>query len=349
MGDVKFRLLITGAGAPGFAGIYHCLCEDPELEIFCCDAREDASGRAICANFFSLPKANDPAFAEILLKQCQQHQIGFVLPIVTAELQALAPLQGMFQNENIRIVMNPEEPLLKANDKCRLYTELQKLGIATPEFRIVNSADDLETLAHELGYPDKDIIVKPCRSNGSRGFRVLSEKSDQFKAFFESKPGALSMRISELKKILAGHSIPPLMLSEYLPGPEYSIDMICHHGQTLLCVPRLRSRINNGISVEGSIEPNQEIIDYCRKIAKALNLHAFNGIQVKQSSKGEYSILEINPRLQGTTSAVRLAGVNIPQLGIDFFIKEKPFYSEWKNDIHWNTAFFRVYQDWEKN
>lgn len=349
MGDVKFRLLITGAGAPGFAGIYTCLKKDKELEIYCCDAKEDASGRALCKKFFTVPKATDEYFAETLLNQCKKHNIGFILPIVTAELQVLAGKQELFLANGIKIIMNPEQALLTANNKCLLYEKLKNNQIHAPSFQLISNIDELFESAKQLGHPEKDIIVKPCISNGSRGFRILSERNNNFNNFFQQKPGAMTMRLSELYDLLKDQPIPPLLLSEYLPGPEYSVDMICDHGKTHLCIPRRRSRINNGISVEGKIEKHDEIISYCTDIAQALHLHAFNGIQVKENRNGRYSILEINPRLQGTTSAILLAGVNIPQIGIDYFVKGMPFHDAWKQEIHWGTSFFRVYKDLKKD
>lgn len=346
MGDVV-RLLITGAGAPGFAGIFSCLKEDDELEIWCCDANLNASGKAFCHRFFQVPRANDESFVEELLYHCLKHRIQFILPIVTAELEVLAPVQKDFLQQGITILMNSEQVLNKVNNKCALYHALQNLGIGIPEYRVITHWDQLQQAASDLGYPAEDIIMKPCLSNGSRGFRVISEHFDAFQLLFDQKPTALPLRLNELMQILKQRDFSPLLLSEYLPGPEYSIDMICDEGKTLLCVPRLRSRINNGISVAGIIEKNDEIIQYCTLIAKKLELHGFNGIQVKQASDGLFKILEINPRLQGTTSAVRLAGVNIPQIGIDFFVKGRNFDHNWSSDIQWNTSFFRVYQDFK--
>jgi carbamoyl-phosphate synthase large subunit len=346
MGHV-IRLLITGAGAPGFAGIFSCLKEDPELEIWCCDSNSNASGKALCDNFFQVPKANDPLFSEELFHHCLKHKIQSIVPIVTQELEALAPVQKKFQNQGIIILMNNEEVLKNVNNKCTLYTALLGHQIEHPDFRVVTHLDQLKRFASDLGYPLQDIIMKPCLANGSRGFRKISTKYDALQLLFKEKPSAFPLSLNALSSILRQGDFPPFLLSEYLPGPEYSIDMICDNGNTLLCIPRLREQINNGISVAGVIEMNEEIIRYCTLIAGKMKLHGFNGIQVKKDSGGKYKILEINPRLQGTTAAVRLAGVNIPQLGIDYFVKGRNFFTNWKSTIQWNTSFFRVYKDFK--
>lgn len=346
MGNV-IRLLITGAGAPGFAGIYGCLKDDPFLEVWCCDANPQASGSSLCPLFFPVPRAGDSSFVSELLNLSLEHKIQFILPIVTSELEALAPQQDLFRQNDITILMNPEGVLKKVNNKCSLYSALSEMGISVPDFRVILDWSQMHQAAIELGYPEKDLIMKPCQSNGSRGFRVISEQFDALKLLFEEKPSAFPMKLDELIQMLKNKDFPPLMLSEFLPGPEYSVDMICDSGKTLLCIPRLRSRINNGISVAGRIENHGEIIQYCSDIADKMKLHGFNGIQVKQARDNTFKILEINPRLQGTTSAIRLAGINIPQLGINYWAKGQEFDRNWSSIIQWNTSFFRVYQDYK--
>ncbi|MBL7722079.1 MAG: ATP-grasp domain-containing protein, partial [Chitinophagaceae bacterium] len=45
-------------------------------------------------------------------------------------------------------------------------------------------------------------------------------------------------------------------------------------------------------------------------------LHGNIGIQVKANDEGEFLVLEINPRVQGTISASLGAGVNLPLLAV---------------------------------
>src|SRR5439155_4807309 len=81
-------------------------------------------------------------------------------------------------------------------------------------------------------------------------------------------------------------------------------------------LPRLRKKMINGISVEGEFIKEESIINYCTQIIKQVQLHGNIGIQVKRSETGQFLILEINPRVQGTISAALGAGINLPVLGI---------------------------------
>ena len=104
-------------------------------------------------------------------------------------------------------------------------------------------------------------------------------------------------------RILSSKPFPELLVSEYLPGEEYSVDCLARNGEAIIVVPRARKKMINGISVEGEFVEEENIIGYCKQIIHELQLHGNIGIQVKRSVAGKFLILEINPRVQGTISA----------------------------------------------
>jgi carbamoyl-phosphate synthase large subunit len=136
---------------------------------------------------------------------------------------------------------------------------------------------------------------------------------------------------------------PELLVAEYLPGDEYSVDCLADHGKTKLVVPRLRKRMINGISVEGEFVKEESIIEYCSKIINEIQLHGNIGIQVKKSVAGKFLILEINPRVQGTVVAGTGAGINLPVLGV----KQElgwPITDE-ELQVKWGTKFSRYWAE----
>ena len=65
------NVLMTGAGAPGAAGILQCLWQDPSLQITVADANEHAVGRYLAHDFEKIPVADDAHFVENLLAICR--------------------------------------------------------------------------------------------------------------------------------------------------------------------------------------------------------------------------------------------------------------------------------------
>ncbi len=315
-GSSTINILMTGGGAPGAAGILKCLGKEEIFHVVAADANEKAVGHYLADDFVRIPRADDPAFIDTVRRICREKNIRVLLPLVTKELFLFAQHTPEFEKAGTRILVSSAASLEIANNKSRLYEFLQWRGIPVPEFRIVETTEQFRLAIEELGFPKKEICFKPSVSNGSRGFRILSEQVDEADLLFNYKPNSTYIRAADAIRILSSVPFPELLVSEYLPGPEYSVDCLCDRGEAVLIVPRLRRKMINGISVEGEFVKQESIMDYCRQVIKALQLNGNIGIQVKESGAGTFLILEINPRVQGTISSALGAGVNLPVLAV---------------------------------
>jgi carbamoyl-phosphate synthase large subunit len=334
---------LTGGGAPGAAGILKCLKQEKSFHVTTADANSNAVGKYLAEDFETIPPANDPGFVEALFNLCKKKNIHIILPLVTKELIPLSQHIKKFEEIGTKVLVSPAASLEIANNKSRLYEFLQWRGIKIPEFRIIETVEQFKNAVEELGYPQKAVCFKPSVSNGSRGFRIISEQMNELDLLFNHKPTSTYLSINDAVRILSSGKFPELLISEYLPGEEYSIDCLANHGESVLIVPRLRKRMINGISVEGEFIKDESIIDYCRQIIKELQLHGNIGIQVKKSSSDQFLILEINPRVQGTISAALGAGVNLPALAIkqELALPISPT----ELNVKWGTKFSRYWQE----
>lgn len=334
---------MTGAGAPGAAGILQCLWQHPAVHITAADANPDAVGRYLVKEFEVIPPANDPAFIDKVLSVCREKNIHAVLPLVTKELIPLSLHIKEFELAGAKLLVSPAASLEIANDKSKLYQFLQWRGLDVPDFRVVENIGQFETAANELGYPGKTICFKPSVSNGSRGFRIISHSIDEHHLLFNEKPNSIFISYPDATRILSSRAFPELLVSEYLPGEEYSVDCLASNGKAVLIVPRLRKKMINGISVEGEFVRDESIIRYCSQIIHELQLHGNTGIQVKRSAAGKFLLVEINPRVQGTISAALGAGINLPLLAI----KQElglPI-AEDELQVKWGTKFSRYWSE----
>lgn len=337
---------MTGGGAPGAAGIIKCLQADKSVTITVADANPGAVGRYLSTDFEIIPYANDSSFTDVVLSLCRKKNIHAVLPLVTKELIPLAQRIKEFELAGTKLLISPLESLEIANNKSRLYQFLDWRGIPVPAFRVVENIEQFKIAVNELGYPARQVCFKPSISNGSRGFRIISEQINQSDLLFNYKPNTTYIKFNDIIRILSSGSFPELLISEYLPGEEYSADCLTNHGESILIVPRLRKKMINGISVEGEFINEESIISYCRQIIKELHLHGNIGIQVKKSETGKFLILEINPRVQGSISAALGAGVNLPLLAIKqelgLPIQKIDLDVKWgvKFSRYWNEVFY---------
>jgi carbamoyl-phosphate synthase large subunit len=334
---------MTGGGAPGAAGIIKCLQAIPSFNVIVADANPSAVGRYLVNDFVCIPFAHEPLFAEKLLNLCREKQIRLLLPLVTKELIPLSKRINDFASAGTRLLLSPEASLEIANNKSRLYEFLQWRGVDIPDFRVVETVEQFKVAVHELGYPEKMVCFKPSISNGSRGFRIITNLKNELDLLFNYKPDSTYIRFEEAIKILSSGHFPELLVSEYLPGEEFSVDCLCNHGKAELLLPRVRKKMINGITVEGEFIHEESIISYCTRIIKELQLHGNIGIQVKKSVHGKYLLLEINPRVQGTICAALGAGVNLPALAVKHELGLSVSANE--TEIKWGTRFSRYWQE----
>ena len=343
MNNTRINILMTGAGAPGAPGIIHCLLQEPSFTVIAADKDSQATGRYLTHDFVQIPEAGDPDFIHTVLQVCRDKNIDIILPLVTRELSRLASSKKAFEKEGIRVVVSGTDVIEIVNNKSACYQFLNNKGIRVPEHRIVHSVEEFIHAAFELGHPKRSFCFKPSVSNGSRGMRIVSDSLDESEMLFNAKPYNINITYAHAIHILSSKPFPELLLSEYLPGAEYSIDCIADHGKPVVIVPRSRLKMVNGISVQGEFVKDETIIHYCRQIIEATGLHGNAGIQIKMNEAHEPLLLEINPRVQGTIVAALGAGINLPLLAIKQELGET--IDAGKLEIKWGTRFSRYWTE----
>jgi len=104
MTPAAINVLMTGAGAPGAAGILKCLHSKPGITIIAADANSNAVGRWLNGDsagvgFEKVPPAHDANFIEQMLSICERRNIQIVMPLVTKELIPLAQYKRKFEKQ----------------------------------------------------------------------------------------------------------------------------------------------------------------------------------------------------------------------------------------------------------
>jgi carbamoyl-phosphate synthase large subunit len=347
-GTGGINVLMTGAGAPGAAGILRCLHASRDIKIIAADANPNAVGRWLNndptgAGFEKIPFALEKNFVEQLLFICERRNIHVVMPLVTKELIPLAQNKKKFEEQGTKILVSKADSLEIANNKSRLYQFLEWRGIEVPMYKVVENIDQFRSAIEGLSSSGKRVCFKPSVSNGSRGFRIVANDIDEHDLLFNEKPNSTYISFTDAIRILSAKPFPELLVTEYLPGEEYSVDCLANQGQVKLIVPRVRTKMINGISVEGEFVNDFVITTYCAEIIKELQLHGNIGIQLKRSSEGKPLIIEINPRVQGTIVAGLGAGINLPVLAIKQELNV-PIADE-ELLVKWGTKFSRYWSE----
>lgn len=337
----KPKILMTGAGAPGGPGILRALEACGLFEVHTCDVNPLASGILLNPEkSFVIPSASDPSFIPSILEICLVQKISLILPLVTMELFEFSRNRHLFEKSGIKVLVSDYETLKVLNNKAALLKHLQNVGIAHPRFSIVSSVDALVEKVFEMGYPENPVVIKPSVGNGSRGIRILDPSKDGYELLFNHKPNSLYSTLDAIRAAINEKPIPEMVVSEYLPGDELTIDAVVNNGVILELMIRTRDSIRSGISTSGRFIENQEVASYVSAIINSLDIRTLAGnigFQVKQSIEGDFLILESNPRIQGTSVAALGCGVNLPSIAVNAAFGS---YLEYKKA---DTAYFSRY------
>jgi len=109
-----------------------------------------------------------------------------------------------------------------------------------------------------------------------------------------------------------------LFALEFLPGMEYSVDVLCDLvGHPLVAIPRERISIIDGVSSRTRVIRDAEIEKLCLDLAAFLKLKGPSCMQLKRDRGGSLRFQEVNPRLGGSSIASALAGIDLAVLSVE--------------------------------
>ena len=342
------KVLVTGAIAPGFVSIVRALGSSKkyDMTVIGSDYKTAPSSSYFADRVYQLPDNRSPEFSGALLDLCTSEGIDVLLPIRTDDQLPICRNLAKFHNAGIEPALVVTDPALmdivlnkrKLLDYCR-----DVIGMKTPGYRAATTAEGLTQAVSALGYPDVPVVIKPSHSMGSRGFRILDESIDRRTLFFEEKPMGI---YSTLPAVFAdiGNEFPELLAMEYLPGNEYTLDILCRKGETFAVLPRLRVGTLGGITTRGVLarDSNYEMLmRIAESLVEGLGLSYNVGVQARESKSGVPLLLEVNPRLQGTTVLSVEGGVNIPEMLVQMALHEYDY--KQKFHIRWGLEMQRVW------
>ncbi len=323
----NLTVLLTGAGAPGTRGTLYALRHNPDgvqVRAVGTDIKVGGVGPLWMDAFYQVPAPEEPEYLPALQSICQKESVDLVIPQTTRELFATARHKAAFEALGIRVMVSDLPAIEAANNKGTLLQVAEQLGLPYPAYHLARSREELVDHVTRLGYPSTPVVVKPPVSNGMRGFRVLREGAWNLERFLTEKPSGVEVTLEDLLAILnTGTTWPELLVTEYLPGPEYSVDAFAGE-KVQVAVPRIRKAIRSGISFENELEYRTDLIAYTLALGRQLGLKYAFGFQFKLDAGGRAKLLECNPRLQGTMVASLFSGVNVIWMGVKEALGEPP-------------------------
>jgi len=313
MGSEPLTVLLTGSGAPGTSGTVYCLRAPQvsrKITILGSDIRSHTVGRYFVDRFFTLPAPEEAGYLERLVDIITSERVKVIVPQTTREIEVLSRDRDRLLTLGTGVVVSGPKAVDTANCKYNILKACEKAGVPTPRYRLCRGVVELDAALNWLGYPEVDAVVKPRRGSGMRGLRVLSEKPISAASFLQDKPRGERMRREDFLTVFSDEFFEDMLVTEYLPGDEYTVDAF-RNQQGCLAIPRLRRSIRSGISFESRVEMRADLIGHSRALAELIDLQYCFGFQFKCDAAGTPRMLEANPRVQGTMVTACFAGFNM--------------------------------------
>lgn len=279
----KINILVFPCGSEIALELHRSLIHSKHFNLIGASSVDD-HGRFVYNNYIGeVPFVTDENFILSIKEIVCKNNIKAIYPTMDLAITILK------RNENLlgcKVISSPIETVEICMSKLKTYNILKDY-ILTP---IVFEYEKIDR------YP---VFMKPDVGYGSRGCVKINDKQE------------LTIQYNKRNDYL---------FCEYLTGDEYTVDCFTDRNRKLVCcLPRMRKRIQNGISV-ATIPVEESIASEFSKIINIINekiiLRGAWFAQFKRNSEGKLCLLEIASRYGGSSSLFRVVGINFAQLSL---------------------------------
>ena len=251
---------------------------------------------------------------ERVLRLCERHQISHVWPLSTED-QSILALERTSRLQGVVVIGSSADVIEIANDKVRLYDACAAGGLPLPAYRVVADGASLERAARELGYPGKPVVLKAALGTGAAGLKIIRAGIPRLEMFHSrlNRDVTLEVAASQLDGVSPW---PSLMLTEYLPGEEFSVDVLRFRGAWKGGVVRRRDESLFGLATDATVVDRPDVLEQARRVAEHVGVEFISNVQFRGDGDGRPLLMEINPRVPGTIGLSVAAGSNLPAVAL---------------------------------
>ncbi|TDG11615.1 ATP-grasp domain-containing protein [Seongchinamella unica] len=280
---MKKNILIFPAGSEIGLEIHASLKHNKHFSTFAASSIPSHANCVFPDSEHILPHISDSGFIDGLNQLLTELEIDYIFPAHDEVILALAKSSQRLAAELLCV---PWEICQLTQYKANTYTALSEEAFVP---RCYSQATEIDN------YP---VFRKPSRGQNSIGAHIVDDAT----------------HLQSIDKPFKDH-----VITEYLPGREYTVDCFStRSGELLFCQPRERLRTKYGISMHSltTSDHAQRISEIARKLVSRLGIFGGWFFQVREDKLGVPKLLEVAPRIAGTSVSARFGGVNLAALTI---------------------------------
>ena len=308
----------TGGGGTGMELIKSFKMATNTYKIVATDMWENSFGLMETPYRYVIPKASSPEYVDSLVKICKKENVQAIATGSEPELKKVSQNSKIFEENGVKVLLNPWNIIEKCTDKFTLTKILKSLNIPYPDFFLYENEDDILKID---SYP---VVIKPRVGGGSQNvFLAMDPEEAKFFTKYLQKYGYEPLVQEYVGDYNNEFTIGILYADNGKLFTSIAMKRMLGSGlstrQTIVTKSNEKYVISSGIS-QGLIDDFKDIRDLAKKITVALEIQGPVNIQCRKTENGIVPF-EINPRFSGTTSPRSLVGLNEP----DIFCRYKLF------------------------
>lgn len=277
----KYNVLVFPCGSEIGLEVFRAINKNKDFNLFGGSSIDD-HGRFVYENYIdNIPFVDDENFINKINQIITKYNIDLIIP---AHDSVVLKLSENSDKIDATVVTSSKLACDICRSKKKTYDLFKNL---LPIPKIYKKED--------VKLSDFPLFLKPSVGQGSKGTK----------------------KVDTLEELSVNYTTDDLLILEYLPGEEYTIDCFTDYkGNLVYCEGRVRDRILNGISVNCKKFNHESFIEYANIINNQLGMNGAWFFQLKRRKNGEFVLLEIATRIAGTMEFQRGYGVNLALLSL---------------------------------
>lgn len=247
---------------------------------------------------------------EVIVDYINTNDISIVIPMSDKHTQWLCANRIRIENQtNAKCAIPPSKVLSIVGNKSVFLKFCRNNDIPSPETESITMKNVLE-ISEKIGFPS---LIKPDFSVGAQGI---------------TKVFSIEELLKKLPTVLDRYGT--CSLQEFVDNKEFYYNVMLYRYSNGTYAQDVITRIfrffpkSGGSSCCCVTVEDSKLIEVCKRTLDKLEWIGFADFDVLyDTNKGQYKIIEINPRVPASLRAADISGVNFPQIMVEDILLNK--------------------------
>lgn len=247
------------------------------------------------------PSNGETVFLERLAYINKKENLNVIIPNFDAELHTFMKSKEHLEEIGIKTFL-PTFKQFEERDKTNLPEFGDKYKIKVPFSKAISNYNDISSLKNQFDFP---VLVK-------------GKFYDAYIAYNKEQV------FNHFNKISAKWGVP-VIIQEFIRGTEVNVVALGDgEGNTIAAVPMRKQYITDKGKAWGGIAiDDKELLKLTTKLIEETKWRGGMELEMIKNAKGEYYLIEINPRIPAWVYLAVAAGQNIPEALVKLALGKK--------------------------